>query len=88
MLFSCLDFIEISESDSVFSQLGLPTFHCPRSPSDRRESRSEKRTVSHRARRAHREEDVDLQEKQNEGLYSVVFVGSSEAGVRKNRGIS
>jgi hypothetical protein len=84
MVFSCLDFIKISDSDSVFSKSGLPTFDCPRSSSDRRESGPEKRTVSHRARREHREEGIDLQERQIEGLYSVVFVGSSEANQRRS----
>ena len=80
---SCLDFIEISEADSVFSKSGLPTFDCARGSSDRRESGSEKATISHRARRERGEEGIDLQEKQMEGLYSVVSAGSSEAGVRK-----
>ena len=83
IVLSCLDFIEISEADSVFSKSGLPTFDCARGSSDRRESGSEKATISHRARRERGEEGIDLQEKQMEGLYSVVSAGSSGAGVRK-----
>ena len=74
---SCLDFIEISEADSVFSKSGLPTFDCARGSGDRRDSGSEKATISHRARRERGEEGIDLQEKQMEGLYSVVSAGSS-----------
>jgi len=36
-----------------------------------------KKTISHRARRERREEAIDLQGKQIEGLYSVVSEGSS-----------